>query len=56
MPSKRQIDKRKKMAMRKERKERGMQRPGAKSMYARKRAYLTRYGGWGFDYPTKPWK
>jgi hypothetical protein len=26
------------------------------SIYARKRAYLNKHGGFGFDYPDKPWK
>lgn len=30
---------------------------GGDSAYARKRKYLDREGGWGFDYPEpKPWK
>lgn len=34
-----------------------MAQPGYESNYARKSKYLTRHGGWGFDYPDpKPWK
>jgi hypothetical protein len=34
-----------------------MRTPGAKSPYARKREYLRKNGGWGFDYGNpKPWK
>jgi hypothetical protein len=33
------------------------ERPKGRSKYARKRVYLKRAGGFGFDYPTpKPWK
>ena len=32
-------------------------KPSRKSAYGRKRTYLDRVGGWGFDYPEpKPWK
>ena len=34
-----------------------MARPGAKSNYAKKRQFLVKNGGWGFEYPEpKPWK
>ena len=26
------------------------------SRYAKKKAYLRKHGGFGFDYPNKPWK
>lgn len=26
------------------------------SVYARKEAFLKKHGGWGWEYPTKPWK
>jgi hypothetical protein len=39
------------------RKEHAMSHPGARSRYAKKKAYLHRYGGWGWEYPEpKPWK
>lgn len=45
------------MEMKKVRKEAAMLRPGGKSNYARKYAYLVAHGGWGFDYAEpKPWK
>lgn len=32
-------------------------KPSGKSRYGRKRIYLDRLGGWGFDYfEPKPWK
>lgn len=31
-------------------------RPGGASNYARKRKYLAKYGGFGFEYVTKPWR
>jgi len=38
-------------------KEGQMSRPGFKSNYARKKSFLRKAGGFGFDYPaTKPWK
>ncbi len=37
-------------------KRKGMLRPGLKSLYARKFAYLASHGGWGFQYDDKPWK
>ena len=44
-------------AAKKARKEQGQLSPGHKSRYAKKKAYLTKHGGWGFDYPEpKPWK
>ena len=44
-------------AAKKAAKESKMSRPGAKSNYAKKRSFLRRAGGFGFDYPTpKPWK
>jgi len=33
-----------------------MRTPGAKSNYARKSAYCTKHGVWGFDIRDKPWK
>lgn len=33
-----------------------MFRPGGQSHYARKRAFLNREGGWGWQWPGKPWK
>jgi hypothetical protein len=30
--------------------------PGEKSNYAKKRIFLRRAGGHGFDYPDRPWK
>ena len=39
------------------RKEHAMSHPGARSSYSKKRAFLHRYGGWGFEYPSpKPWR
>ncbi len=33
------------------------ERPKGKSRYARKKSYLKRFGGFGFDYPMpKPWR
>lgn len=46
----------KEKAERRERKRIAMQTPGAMSNYARKRIYLNRHGGFGFEYPGKPWK
>jgi hypothetical protein len=33
-----------------------MGKPGTASVYARKRVFLNRNGGFGFHYPDKPWK
>lgn len=41
---------------RKVNKERIMATPGQKSNYAKKRTFLIKHGGFGFDYPDKPWK
>ena len=37
-------------------KEQRMKKPGARSPYAKKKDFLRNNGGWGFDYPSKPWK
>jgi hypothetical protein len=37
-------------------KEHRLNNPGFKSNYARKKAYLYIHGGFGFDYPDKPWR
>lgn len=37
-------------------KETAMKKPGFKSKYALKSAFLAKHGGFGFDYPDKPWK
>lgn len=29
---------------------------GSTSRYARKKKYLVKNGGWGFQYPEKPWR
>ena len=33
-----------------------MGHPGYKSCYAKKHKFLAQNGGWGFEYPDKPWK
>ena len=38
------------------RKRAAMDRPGGRSNYARKRTFLRTNGGWGKDYPNKPWR
>ena len=30
--------------------------PGFKSNYAKKRLYLAKHGGWGWEHSDKPWK
>lgn len=53
----RQQRKEKKKAEKRARKLRQMESNGMKSVYARKRKYLDREGGFGFEYPEpKPWK
>ena len=37
-------------------KENKMKTPGHKSDYAKKKDYLRKNGGFGFQYPDKPWK
>lgn len=44
------------MADKKLRKARAMENPSFSSLYGRKRKYLDREGGWGWEYPDKPWK
>ena len=49
------------LAMKARNKQIKMAKRGYKSNYAKKRAFLSSNGGWGFDYPvypetTKPWK
>jgi hypothetical protein len=47
----------KEIAEKRSRKEREMAHPSGESKYGRKRRYLDREGGWGFDYSEpKPWK
>lgn len=31
-------------------------KPGQQSRYARKKAFLMKNGGFGFNWPNKPWK
>ena len=50
-------DKRKKtLAQKRAVKSNRMTRSGEKSNYAKKREFLSRNGGWGFEYAEKPWK
>lgn len=37
-------------------KEMGMKNPGGESKYAKKKKWLARNGGFGFNYPDKPWR
>lgn len=54
MPGKNRI---KQMQDKRNRKQREMDKPGGNSNYARKKNYLAREGGWGFEYAEpKPWK
>ena len=46
----------KQFAQKRATKENRMKKPGYKSNYAKKRLFLISNGGWGFDYPDKPWK
>jgi len=45
-----------KRAMKAKAKRQRMGNPGDESRYSKKRAYLNKHGGWGFDYIDKPWK
>lgn len=56
MPSKRQQDKEKKRAQKRERKRSAMQKPGEVSRYAKKKSFCTAHGVWGFEVTHKPWK
>ncbi len=47
---------RKTLAQKKAAKDGKMAKPGHESNYAKKKAYLHKRGGWGFDYKDKPWK
>jgi len=38
------------------RKEREMRHPSGQSAYGRKRQFLITHGGFGFQWPEKPWK
>ena len=45
------------MASKRSQKQSAMMKPGAKSRYAKKKAYLNRNGLWGFQVSEpKPWK
>lgn len=56
MPSKRKMDQQKRMRQRKIDRANDQKRPGGQSKYGRKEAFLLANGGWGFEYPNKPWK
>ena len=56
MASRRKTQAQKRRAEKNRRKTLSMGKPGEASLYARKKAYLTRHGGFGFEYPSKPWK
>lgn len=43
-------------AQRRAEREAGMLRAGGSSNYAKKKRWLHRHGGWGFEYPVKPWR
>lgn len=54
--SKRRTQQQARRAARNEHRSRAQANPSGNSAYGRKRTYLNKNGGWGFEYADKPWR